>query len=107
MSVATPIVNPSTVSEARNLWARMESTANTRLSARPIMSYGDFSPVLACLDHQFGGGAGERQVLHLLAVDLDGAGFDFARGVAHRFRQPNFSQQLVEARAIGCAHTLG
>jgi hypothetical protein len=32
------MVNPSTVTEARNLWARMESTASAKLSATPIMS---------------------------------------------------------------------
>src|SRR6516162_7112725 len=37
MRVATPIVIPSTVREARSLWARIESSASATLSPIPII----------------------------------------------------------------------
>src|SRR4051812_49009393 len=95
--VATPMIRPRTVRDARSLCARMESTASPRLSATPSMSGGDPSPAFAYLYDHFRGGVRDGEILDLLAVDFHRAGFDLAHGVAHRLRQPDLGQEFVDA----------
>src|SRR5216683_1866021 len=97
MSVATPMVRPSTVSAARSLWTRIDSPAMARFSVSVgILSDGDPAPLLADLDGVDGAGAQRKLRLQLLLpVDDDGAGFALASRVADRLGQADPRQQLV------------
>src|SRR5215472_15035051 len=117
MSVATPMVRPSTVRAARNLCARMASTERSRLSRGASMSHTALSrgatansstaitrrrelskqhltPLMPHLNRKlallpFYGKS------YLGTVDPNGAGLDLPRRVAYRIGQSDFWKQLV------------
>lgn len=67
----------------------------------------DSAPVLAHLHDELRGRVGKDQVRHFYAVDLDGAGLDFARRIAHGFGEPNLGEHLVDADAGRDADAIG
>src|ERR1039458_7021506 len=100
ISVATPMVRPSMVSEARSLGARRASAARNTLSRKFSMHlWEDFALVPSdSNDKLFRRFRLERSV-YALTVDLDRARIDLAPGIAHRLGKADLGEQFVPAHA--------
>src|SRR5260370_24296521 len=116
ISVATPMVSPSTVSATRSLCARMESTDKARLSETASIHFRHrfncvskyyLAPLLPRLEHACPAAVLDHERIDSPAVDLDSARLDLSRSVGYRVRQSDLGQQLVYPDTFLPAHAFG